>query len=186
MHSQVPALAHRDVKVENVLLHDQQFKLADFGSASTDTLDYTTCAKHELAERMELFEKHTTLMYRPPEMIDRYLKYAVTPQADVWMLGCVIFTLCFARHPFAEAQKLAILNAQYTMPDEEHERIGPQMRNLVRSMLTPDPSKRPSVGHLLHTVRKWDELSLGPGVEEHKDLHEPSPGALQRKKRMEK
>ena len=98
MHSQMPSLAHRDIKVENILLQNKNFKLCDFGSASTDTLDYTTCSKNELVDRMELFEKYTTLMYRPPEMIDQYLKFAVTAQVDVWMLGCVLYTLCFARH----------------------------------------------------------------------------------------
>ena len=49
---------------------------------------------------MEKFEKYTTMMYRPPEMIDRYLKYRVDTQVDIWMLGCVIFSLSFGFHPF--------------------------------------------------------------------------------------
>lgn len=48
----------------------------------------------------EEFEKYTTMMYRPPEMIDKYAKLSVDTQADVWMLGCVAFTLCFFYHPF--------------------------------------------------------------------------------------
>ena len=39
MHSQVPAISHRDIKVENVLLNNKRFKLCDFGSSSTDVLD---------------------------------------------------------------------------------------------------------------------------------------------------
>jgi len=38
MHAK--GIAHRDLKVENVLLHDGKFKLADFGSASTDFIDF--------------------------------------------------------------------------------------------------------------------------------------------------
>lgn len=162
MHSQMPSLAHRDIKVENILLQNKNFKLCDFGSASTDTLDYTTCSKNELVDRMELFEKYTTLMYRPPEMIDQYLKFAVTAQVDVWMLGCVLYTLCFARHPFMDAQKLAILNAHYFIPDEDHDRINEKLRDLVRIMLTPDPVKRPNVKTLLRILREWEELDHVP------------------------
>ena len=32
-------ITHRDIKVENILLHNKKFKLCDFGSASFDTLD---------------------------------------------------------------------------------------------------------------------------------------------------
>jgi serine/threonine protein kinase len=39
-------------------------------------------------------------MYRPPEMIDQYLSYNVDLQVDIWMLGCVLYILCFAKHPF--------------------------------------------------------------------------------------
>jgi len=68
---------------------------------------------------MEMFEKYTTMMYRPPEMIDQYLKYPVNFQSDIWMLGCILYTMCFAKHPFFEAQKLAIINAHYFIPEED-------------------------------------------------------------------
>jgi AP2-associated kinase len=45
----------------------------------------------------ESFEKNTTLMYRPPEMFDKYSKMDVDLKADIWMLGCILFTLCFGK-----------------------------------------------------------------------------------------
>lgn len=39
-------------------------------------------------------------MYRPPEMIDLYLKYEVSEKVDIWMLGCVVYVMCFYVHPF--------------------------------------------------------------------------------------
>lgn len=32
-------IAHRDLKIENILVSDAKFKLADFGSASSDIFD---------------------------------------------------------------------------------------------------------------------------------------------------
>lgn len=50
-------------------------------------------------------------MYRPPEMLDSYQGYNVGLKVDIWMLGCVLYALCFNYHPFQDSQSLAILNA---------------------------------------------------------------------------
>ena len=84
-------------------------------------------------------------MYRPPEMIDRYMKYKVDTKADVWMLGCVIFSLCFGYHPFQDAQKIGILNAQYFMPNDEYDRISQKLRDLCCVILVPNPADRPNI-----------------------------------------
>lgn len=162
MHDHNPPIAHRDIKVENILMEDQMFKLADFGSCSVDTLNYNKDSKSVIAEKMELFEKYTTMMYRPPEMIDQYQKYTVNTKVDIWMLGCVLYTLCFAKHPFQEAQKLAIVNGHYYMPDEDEKRIGQKLRDLIRLMLTPNPNQRPDIDKILEIVENWDEFDKIP------------------------
>ena len=50
-------------------------------------------------------------MYRPPEIADLYQGFKVNEKVDIWMVGCVTYTLCFFQHPFLEAQTLAISNA---------------------------------------------------------------------------
>ena len=38
-HSFKPPIAHRDIKVENILINNNKFKICDFGSATTDEID---------------------------------------------------------------------------------------------------------------------------------------------------
>ena len=70
---------HRDIKVENVLLdqNSKAFRLCDFGSSSKDICDPKTMTANQLDEKVEQYERFTTMMYRPPEMIDRYLGHRV-------------------------------------------------------------------------------------------------------------
>ena len=111
-------ILHRDIKVENILRSGETYKLCDFGSASKEIVDPSKDTKLHIEEMYEEFKGSTTLMYRPPEMYNKYLKYRVDQKADVWMLGCVLFVLCFIEHPFEKSGELAILNAQYFMPKE--------------------------------------------------------------------
>lgn len=97
-------------------------KLIDFGSGSTERVDLAKVTKSQLYNYEEIFDKYSTLMYRPPEMIDLYLKYEVSEKVDIWMLGCVVFVMNYYIHPFQESGKLAIVNAQYRFPDDQ--RVG--------------------------------------------------------------
>ena len=69
-HMHQLGIAHRDLKVENILYQNSKYKICDFGSASTDVLDYSTASKLQISKSLESYEKYTTLMYRPPEMLD--------------------------------------------------------------------------------------------------------------------
>ncbi len=88
-------ITHRDLKIENVLLSNKQFKLCDFGSAVWVDQAVTD-------EAFEEFEKYTTMMYRPPEMIDKYKGWPISNKVDIWMLGCIVYTMCYGRHPFMD------------------------------------------------------------------------------------
>jgi serine/threonine protein kinase len=103
MHSQSPPIAHRDIKIENIILKGKELKLCDFGSASIKSLFHSTANPKDIELEFEHYERFTTMMYRPPEMIDRFKKWNVGLKVDVWMLGCILFALNFFKHPFQEA-----------------------------------------------------------------------------------
>lgn len=125
-------------------------------------LDPSKTNEHEIEDEMEKYERYTTFMYRPPEMIDKYRGWKVGLKADIWMLGCVLFALCFFKHPFQDAQKLAILNAHYFFPNdnESKRRIGEKLRDLIRHMLTPNPEKRPDIFEIEDLLETWEDHDI--------------------------
>ncbi len=88
-------------------------------------------------------------MYRPPEMLDQYLRYQVDLKVDIWMLGCILYSLCFGKHPFQDAKSLAIINAQYAIPyDDSFPHISDTLKDLIILLLTPNPENRPTIWEL--------------------------------------
>lgn len=118
MHYLKPALLHRDLKVENVLITNhaggKRFKLCDFGSAAPPRPAPLTVVDCRLMD--EDVQKHTTLQYRSPEMVDVYRKQPINEKSDIWALGVLLYKLCYYTTPFEDQGQLAILNASYRYP----------------------------------------------------------------------
>ena len=90
--------------------------------------------------------KHTTPMYRAPEMLDTWSNYSIDTGSDIWALGCLLYFLCYGRHPFEDSAKLAILNGNYRIP--ENDVIYVAFHDLIRQMLIVDPSFRPNINQV--------------------------------------
>ncbi|OBZ79644.1 Serine/threonine-protein kinase ppk29, partial [Grifola frondosa] len=115
MHSLKPPLLHRDLKVENILQSSQtSYKLCDFGSATA--VQKVPSNTQEMRMLEADLNRHTTLQYRAPEMVDVYLRRPVDEKSDVWALGVLLYKLCYYTTPFEEHGPLAILNVQYKIP----------------------------------------------------------------------
>lgn len=86
-------------------------------------------------------------MYRPPEIVDPYLQFTVNSKVDIWMLGCVLYTLCYFTHPFIDSNAIGISSGTYRFPkypDETPYKVSEKIKDLIRNMLTPHPNFRPS------------------------------------------
>ncbi|XP_077456602.1 AP2-associated protein kinase 1 isoform X2 [Stigmatopora argus] len=131
---------HRDLKVENILLHDQgHYVLCDFGSATNSFQNPQT---EGVAIIEEEIKKYTTLSYRAPEMVNLYGGKIITTKADIWAMGCLLYKLCYFTLPFGESQ-VAICDGSFTIPDNS--RYSNDMHCLIRYMLELDPDKRPDI-----------------------------------------
>lgn len=149
MHYLKPPLLHRDLKVENVLItstgSSKRFKLCDFGSTAPPRPAATTAAECRLIE--EDVQKHTTLQYRSPEMIDVYRKLPIDEKSDIWALGVLLYKLCYYTTPFEEQGQLAILNASYKFP--AYPVFSDKLKLLIASMLKEKPPSRPNIYQVL-------------------------------------
>lgn len=126
-------LAHRDLKLENILLDkDNNVKLIDFGLAGTF---YCNTLRTFVG----------TPGYTPPEII---AGFEYSEKCDVWCLGICLFIMLTSTHPFTsqihEYQKL-VKEAEAFIPPIG---ISNECEDLLKKMLNPYPSKRPSLMQL--------------------------------------
>ena len=97
IHEQHPPIAHRDIKIDNVLItyiNDNnkkiiRLKICDFGSCvdGTPKICHNT---QEMNIESELIDRFTTPSYRSPEMIDLYQRKELSTKVDIWVCLCHI------------------------------------------------------------------------------------------------
>lgn len=149
LHSQ--GINHRDIKVENFLIgSDGLLKLCDFGSATTEShapdLTWSTQQRNTLEE---LLQKFTTPMYRAPEQLDTWNNYPIGVKTDVWALGCILFCLCYKKHPFEDGAKLRIINGNYTIPSDSRFVC---YNEIIKGCFAVDPTQRFDVSMVLERL----------------------------------
>ncbi|EUC32953.1 hypothetical protein COCCADRAFT_97274 [Bipolaris zeicola 26-R-13] len=152
MHYLKPPLLHRDLKVENVLITtvggNKVYKLCDFGSTAPPRPPASTAAEGRLIE--EDVQRHTTLQYRSPEMIDVYRKQPIDEKSDIWALGVLLYKLCYYTTPFEEVGQMAILNASFKYP--AYPQFSDRIKALIGSMLRENPQHRPNIYQVVAEV----------------------------------
>ncbi|KAK4548635.1 hypothetical protein LTR36_009546 [Oleoguttula mirabilis] len=155
MHYLKPPLLHRDLKVENVLIAAKgspggspTYKLCDFGSTAAPRPAAKTTEEGRLIE--EDVQKHTTMQYRSPEMIDVWRKQPIDEKADIWALGVLLYKLCYYTTPFEDVGQMAILNASYKFP--AYPAFSDRLKKLVGAMLKEDPKRRPNIYEVIREV----------------------------------
>lgn len=145
-------IIHRDLKPDNILLTELGcVKLVDFGIAK----DLQELSKVSTAGR-----PIGTPAYMAPECV-RGGK--ITPAADLYSLGCILFEIIARRRPFEGNYIELIRQHQESVPpllSELVDNVPLEIVDLCASMTRKDPEKRP----LLHEVR--ERLGI---------IHDPSP-----------
>lgn len=145
-------IVHRDIKVENILLQTvgdkYEVKIADFGLSAVVTLGREGYDSEDSVKRKKynkLTDMWGTKEYFAPELIGR----AYGPQADMWSMGCVVFEMLSGEPAFSlkhcrKERELydKIRSGNYNITGPEWSTVSPEAKELVKGLLTVDPSKR--------------------------------------------
>jgi protein-serine/threonine kinase len=129
MHSE--GLVHGDVKDENILIDENgKVKLIDFGSASCFT--------------QKKFTRFLgTIQYASPEILRGDSSYD-GPAAEVWALGCCLYTMLTGQIPF-RSKRHALFSSFYP-PSRP---LSCSSNDLLLKMLEKDSKLRCSIGDIL-------------------------------------
>lgn len=90
LHCLSPPIAHRDIKIDNVLISHNldgksiTLKLCDFGSCVDGTPKVCETTK-QINIESEQIDRFTTPSYRSPEMIDLYQRKELSTKVDIWV-----------------------------------------------------------------------------------------------------
>ena len=163
LHSQSPAIIHRDLKAENILIHDEKCKIADFGWSNKDQ-DFrnTFCGTPD---------------YLAPEMI---VGSGHNEKLDIWTLGVLMYELLHGKTPFALKEKPKDQKNVHRLIEknimegkfETDPSLSAAAQDAIRKMMQTDPAKRPSIGQVLELefFRSFDSPSNGNVANSFRDL----------------
>jgi len=163
MHSK--GVAHRDLKLENVLLHQNECKVCDFGLAHHYDVNVPPTLLREVCGSKS---------YCAPEVLkgEGYYGYPT----DVWSCGICLFAMLAGFFPLDEAsgadwrfervKMAAAANASVTHTIfgfyERPCTLSAAVTDLIDGMLTIDPTKRLSVEQVLNS--QWLSAGKAPAT----------------------
>lgn len=130
-------ILHRDLKSQNIFLTENGVvKLGDFGIAKC--LNFT-------------MEKASTIVgtpyYLSPEIVQNQ---PYNFKSDIWSLGVLLYEMTCLKMPF-EANSLPLLSLKIVRGQYGNIPIvySTDLKNLIKSLMNIDPSKRPSINEIL-------------------------------------
>jgi hypothetical protein len=129
-------ICHRDLKLDNIFLHERQVKLGDFGFSvrlGPNVMTKTFCG---------------TPNYIAPEVVAR-TEYSFP--VDVWAIGVLVYTMVYGTPPFETAAATTtyqkITNGDYAFPEQDTS--SEEVKDVIRKCLQHDPKDRPTCAALL-------------------------------------
>ncbi|EGR33277.1 protein kinase domain protein [Ichthyophthirius multifiliis] len=148
-------IIHRDVKPENLMLHNGKLKLADFGFGRFIE------GEMDLCQRMSI---KCTPIYASPQLLKR-VDYS--SKCDIWSSACVFYKMLYGKYPFTAANQQQLLeNIERKVNKQTFQfpldpPISENVKQLIIQMLKFEESERIS----------WEELFKHPVLIHNKKMN---------------
>lgn len=137
-------LVHRDIKPDNILIHRDVLKIADFGLSK-----FVGAATRTLT-----FKEMQHIRYRSPEA---WKLLPNTPAMDIYSMGIVFYELATLKHPYTVSEDTdpfeAWKEAHLTKTADDPRTINPGLDLTISRLLLKMISKRPG-----ERYKTWDEI----------------------------
>ncbi|KAG0045741.1 putative serine/threonine-protein kinase iks1 [Gryganskiella cystojenkinii] len=173
-------IIHRDLKPPNLLLSYSNSKIKGSQGERPRILitDFGECEILDQTAKRDRTGATGTLEFLAPELLavddnGRYMN-EFSFKGDMWSLGMVLYYLCYSRLPYTQIEDVDILREEirgiksFTLPPDDERVIPEELKILIRVLLSPEKSKRPSCDEILKTLSHQRDRMM------HGDMDSPT------------
>lgn len=147
-------IVHRDIKPQNILIHNNTLKISDFGFA-------------KLYEQDELIQTHCgTPLYMAPEIIHHH---EYNTKSDIWSVGVILYELFSHTHPYRVSNKKELVKwMNQSSPTVDYSRLPADApTDIIKACLQMDHTKRIGWNELFQQTRLFYRRYLVHSKESH-------------------
>lgn len=137
--NEVIGIVHRDLKPDNILLHEEKWKIADFGIARFI----------EESTSLNTLKNFLTAPYGAPE---QWEAQRATHATDVYALGCIGYKLLTGNPPFIGPANEDFKEQHLKQNPPELKEASSTLRSLLAQMLRKSPQVRPEFKRIIELL----------------------------------
>jgi len=156
MHLHSMDILHRDLKLENIMLHKEK---RDSERITLKLIDFGLSVK---SNNIELFKRSGTPGYVAPEVL---LAESYDMLVDIFSAGVILFTMLSGRSPFVGPDRATVLKlnkrCEYTFKPKHWDNKSSNAKDIVRRMMEGNVEKRLTAKEALN--HRWFSLILPAG-----------------------